>query len=70
MTNGFEFLDYAVFVGYAILILGVGLWVSHNKQGMKKMLKINFWQANHCLGGLLNFVNSCKYFGRTNYVSR
>ncbi len=36
MTTQFEFLDYAVFVAYAILILGVGLWVSRNKSGEAK----------------------------------
>ena len=36
MTEGFEFLDYAVFVAYAILILGVGLWVSREKDGQQK----------------------------------
>ncbi|MBP0904018.1 sodium/sugar symporter [Mariniflexile gromovii] len=36
MTNGFEFWDYAVFVAYAILILGVGLWVSRDKAGHEK----------------------------------
>ena len=36
MTNGFEFWDYAVFAGYAILILGVGLWVSRDKAGHEK----------------------------------
>ena len=36
MTNGFEFWDYAVFVAYAILILGVGLWVSRDKEGHEK----------------------------------
>ena len=36
MTNGFEFWDYAVFIAYAILILGVGLWVSRDKAGHEK----------------------------------
>jgi SSS family solute:Na+ symporter len=36
MTSGFEFWDYAVFVAYAILILGVGLWVSRDKPGHEK----------------------------------
>ncbi|WP_445749998.1 MULTISPECIES: sodium/sugar symporter, partial [Bacteroidota] len=31
-----EFLDYAIFVAYAILILGVGLWVSRDKEGHQK----------------------------------
>ena len=36
MTNGFDFWDYAVFIAYAILILGVGLWVSRDKSGHEK----------------------------------
>ena len=36
MTASFEMLDYAIFIGYAILILGVGLWVSRDKKGHQK----------------------------------
>ena len=36
MTAGFHFFDYAIFVVYAILILGVGLWVSRDKEGRQK----------------------------------
>lgn len=36
MSNDFQFLDYAIFVGYAILILGVGLWMSREKKGYQK----------------------------------
>jgi len=36
MNANFEFLDYAIFIGYAILILGVGLWVSRDKKGHEK----------------------------------
>ena len=36
MNGTFEFLDYAIFMGYAILILGVGLWVSRDKKGHEK----------------------------------
>ena len=36
MNNNFQFLDYAIFVGYAILILGVGLWMSKDKKGHQK----------------------------------
>ncbi len=36
MTAGFEMLDYIVFIAYAILILGVGLWVSRDKDGHQK----------------------------------
>ena len=36
MTAGFEMWDYVVFIAYAILILGVGLWVSRDKEGHQK----------------------------------
>ncbi len=36
MTTNFEFWDYFIFVAYAILILGVGLWVSRDKKGHEK----------------------------------
>jgi SSS family solute:Na+ symporter len=36
MKAGFEMWDYLVFIGYAILILGVGLWVSRDKKGHQK----------------------------------
>tara|TARA_B100000809_G_scaffold144339_1_gene141943 strand:+ start:34622 stop:36238 length:1617 start_codon:yes stop_codon:yes gene_type:complete len=36
MTTGFHFWDYFIFVAYAILILGVGLWVSRDKDGHEK----------------------------------
>jgi SSS family solute:Na+ symporter len=36
MTGHFEFLDYLIFICYAILILGVGLWVSRDKKGHQK----------------------------------
>ncbi|WP_299551467.1 sodium/sugar symporter [Seonamhaeicola sp.] len=36
MTAGFDTWDYVVFVAYAILILGVGLWVSRDKEGHQK----------------------------------
>ncbi|SHG90717.1 sodium/sugar symporter [Flagellimonas flava] len=36
MNTLFEFLDYTVFVCYALLILGVGLWVSRTKKGQEK----------------------------------
>ncbi|WP_397445776.1 sodium/sugar symporter [Polaribacter sp. R77954] len=36
MTAGFDMWDYVVFVAYAILILGVGLWVSRDKDGHQK----------------------------------
>lgn len=36
MTANFGFWDYAIFIAYAILILGVGLWVSRDKKGHEK----------------------------------
>ena len=36
MTSNFEFWDYFVFISYAVLILGVGLWVSRDKKGHQK----------------------------------
>jgi SSS family solute:Na+ symporter len=36
MTGNFELLDYVIFIGYALLILGVGLWVSRDKKGHQK----------------------------------
>lgn len=36
MTTHFEFWDYFIFIAYAILILGVGLWVSRDKKGHQK----------------------------------
>ncbi|SNR79524.1 hypothetical protein SAMN06265371_1151, partial [Lutibacter agarilyticus] len=33
MTAHFGFWDYLIFVAYAVLILGVGLWVSRDKKG-------------------------------------
>jgi SSS family solute:Na+ symporter len=36
MTTEFGFIDYLVFAAYAVLILGVGLWVSREKDGHQK----------------------------------
>lgn len=36
MNGSFTFLDYAIFTIYAIVILGVGLFVSRNKKGTEK----------------------------------
>ncbi len=36
MTSAFGFWDYFIFITYAILILGVGLWVSRDKKGHQK----------------------------------
>ncbi len=36
MTTTFELLDYIIFIAYAFLILGVGLWMSREKKGHQK----------------------------------
>jgi len=36
MTTHFGFWDYFIFIAYAILILGIGLWVSRDKKGHQK----------------------------------
>ena len=36
MNTSFSLLDYSIFIGYALLILGVGLWVSRTKDGQEK----------------------------------
>ncbi len=36
MTSAFGFWDYFIFIVYAFLILGVGLWVSRDKKGHQK----------------------------------
>lgn len=36
MTASFGFWDYLIFIAYAALILGVGLWVSRDKKGHQK----------------------------------
>ena len=36
MTSNFHLIDYIIFIAYAILILGVGLWVSRDKKGHQK----------------------------------
>ncbi|RRO26154.1 sodium/sugar symporter [Flavobacteriaceae bacterium 14752] len=36
MSTNFELLDYIIFIGYAIMILGIGLWVSRDKKGHQK----------------------------------
>ncbi len=36
MTTHFAFWDYFIFIAYAVLILGVGLWVSRDKKGHQK----------------------------------
>ncbi len=41
-TTGFGTLDYIVFGLYALLIVGVGLWVSREKGGKEKDSKDYF----------------------------
>ena len=36
MSTNFQFLDYLVFIIYAVIILGVGLWLSRDKKGHQK----------------------------------
>jgi len=36
MTTNFGTLDYFIFIAYALIILGVGLWVSRDKKGHQK----------------------------------
>lgn len=36
MNAGFQFWDYTIFIAYAIMILGIGLWVSRDKKGKQK----------------------------------
>ncbi|MFP4094486.1 MAG: sodium/sugar symporter [Cyclobacteriaceae bacterium] len=33
---GFSGLDYGVFIGYCLFVIGIGLWVSRDKEGHKK----------------------------------
>ena len=42
MNNEFSNIDIIVFASYALIILSVGLWVSRNKKGKLKVLKITF----------------------------
>ena len=50
MNSNFEFLDYLIFGIYAFIILGVGLWVSRNKDGKEKVQRTISWQVNLFLG--------------------
>jgi SSS family solute:Na+ symporter len=36
MNSSFQFLDYLIFAIYAVLIIGLGLWVSRSKKGKQK----------------------------------
>lgn len=36
MNSSFQFLDYLIFAAYAVMIIGLGLWVSRSKKGHQK----------------------------------
>jgi len=42
MNAGFTMLDYSIFIAYAILIVGLGLWLSRTKKGEEKDSKDYF----------------------------
>ncbi len=42
MNAGFTSLDYLIFIAYAILIMGIGLWLSRTKKGETKNSKDYF----------------------------
>ncbi len=42
MNAGFTMLDYSIFVAYAILIVGLGLWLSRGKEGQAEDAKDYF----------------------------
>jgi len=42
MNAGFTILDYSIFIGYAILIVGLGLWLSRTKDGHEQDSKDYF----------------------------
>ena len=48
MNTSFEFWDYAIFVGYVCLILGVWLWVARTKIGEDKNAE-DFFLASRSL---------------------
>ena len=58
MNNNFATLDYIVFGLYALIILGVGLWVSRNKDGVEKSSEdyflasitslVGYWCITYC----------------------
>ena len=42
MNAGFTFIDYMIFIAYAIMIVGLGLWLSRTKKGEEKNSKDYF----------------------------
>lgn len=42
----FAFIDYVVFIGYILIIIGIGLWVSREKKGHEKNSKDYFLASN------------------------
>jgi SSS family solute:Na+ symporter len=64
MNAGFTTLDYAIFIVYAIVIVGLGLWLSRTKKRRKRLERIIF------LGGTLHGGNwsltyCSQHLGRT-----
>ena len=51
MNTSFETLDFIVFALYGAVILGVGLWVSRDKEGETKSAEDYFWPENRSPGG-------------------
>lgn len=51
VENGLGAVDIIVFALYVAIIIGVGLWVSRDKKGTKKVLRIISSQESLCLGG-------------------
>ena len=42
MNGGFTTIDYVIFIAYAVLIVGLGLWLSRTKKGEEKNTKDYF----------------------------
>ena len=51
MTAQFALTDYIIFIVYAALILGVGLYVSRSKDGKEKSAEDYFSRVNRSRGG-------------------
>ena len=48
MNAGFTWIDYLIFVLYAVIVLGIGLWVSRSKKGEEKTSS-DYFLANRSL---------------------
>ncbi len=69
MVNpGFSALDYAVFILYGLLIIGVGLWVSRKKKGQEKT-STDYFLASKSLAlvGDWGFPDCLQHFRRAVY---